>query len=388
MFLYSAYRGHLRFLFYPYIYPEIILRLRKILLAVNVLFAFGLAVSYSAFVVSPEKIWFIALFGLSYPFWVFANLLFIPVWFILKIRYSLVSLLVLAAGIPVHARQAAWGSSRFPDDEDGAVKIMSYNVQLFGLYNWKENKKHRDEIFRFLRVEKPDIACFQEYFYEETDYFETTDSLVDILDAPYVHFEPASSLHGTHHWGVATFSRFPVIRRDKIKFERSKGNICLITDIKKGRDTVRVFNVHFESNHLETEKIDRLAQGDSTARIIALDMFRALRKSYRRRALQVDQVSRAISESPFPVIVCGDFNDTPVSYTYAKIGQGLRDAFLNSGRGLGFTYAGKIPFLRIDYIFHDPRIRSSGFRVMNEKKLSDHYPLKCYMQFPREADTK
>jgi endonuclease/exonuclease/phosphatase family metal-dependent hydrolase len=356
-------------------------------LAINVLFALGLVVSYSAFMISPEKIWAIALFGLTYPLWVLANLLFIPVWLILKMRYSLMSLLVLAAGIPVHARQAAWGTPQMSGDE-GTVKIMSYNVQLFGLYNWKDNKKHRNEMFRFLRKEDPDIACFQEYFYEETDYFETTDTLVDILDAPHVHFEPASSLHGTHHWGVATFSRYPIIKRDKIKFERSKGNICLITDIKKGRDTVRIFNVHFESNHLETDKIDRLAQGDSTARIIALDMFRALRKSYKRRAVQVEKVSKAISESPYPVIVCGDFNDTPVSYTYAKISHGLEDAFLYSGRGLGFTYAGKIPFLRIDYILHDKRIRSSGFRVVNEKKLSDHYPVECYMQFPREADTK
>jgi endonuclease/exonuclease/phosphatase family metal-dependent hydrolase len=171
-----------------------------------------------------------------------------------------------------------------------------------------------------------------------------------------------------------------MIGRSKIKFDRSRGNICLITDIKKGKDTLRIFNVHFESNHLETEKIDRLVQGDSTSRILAVDMFRSLRKSYKRRATQVELVSKAIAESPYPVVVCGDFNDPPVSYTYSKINQGLTDAFLHSGRGPGFTYAGKIPFLRIDYILHDKKIRSSGFRVVDDKKLSDHYPVECYLQ--------
>jgi endonuclease/exonuclease/phosphatase family metal-dependent hydrolase len=353
---------------------------RKILLAINGVFALGLAVSYSAATVSPESYWAVAVFGLTYPFWVLANLLFIPVWLILKIRYTLLSIIILLAGAPIHSRLFAWSSTGNADDTADKIKLMSYNVQLFGLYNWKDNIRHRNEMFRFLRKADADIACFQEYFYEETDYFETTDTLTGILDAPHVHFEPASSLHGTHHWGVATFSRFPVIGRSKIKFDRSRGNICLITDIKKGKDTLRIFNVHFESNHLETEKIDRLAQGDSTARILALDMFRALKKSYKRRAGQVELVSKAIAESPYPVVVCGDFNDTPVSYTYSKISQGLTDGFLHSGMGPGFTYAGKIPFLRIDYILHDKKIRSSGFRVMNDKKLSDHYPVECYLE--------
>lgn len=356
--------------------------MRKILFGINVLLAIGLLLSYGAAYISPDGAWLFPFFGLTYFFWLIVNVLFILVWLILKWKYTLLGISVILLGLPIHLRQTAFrytAAEKEPGPSD--MRVMSYNVQLFGLYNWKDNKKHRNEMFRFLRKADPDIACFQEYFYEETDYFETTDTLVKILDADNVHFESASSLHGTHHWGAATFSRYPIVHRGKIKFEKSRGNICLYSDVVKGKDTLRIFNVHFESNHLETEKIDRLAEGDSTARIIAFDMFKALRRSYRKRAKQVDVVREAIENSPHPVIVCGDFNDTPVSYTYSQIAHGLKDAFLESGTGLGFTYAGKIPFLRIDYILHDKSLKSSGFKVGKNKKLSDHYPVECVFEF-------
>lgn len=356
--------------------------LRKLLFWINIAAAAGLLASYGAAYISPEKAWPLAFFGLTYSFWLIVNALFVLVWLILKVRYTLLGIAVIAVGLPIHMRQTGFRyTSVETEPSPNAVRVMSYNVQLFGLYNWEDNKKHRNEMFRFLRKADPDIVCFQEYFYEETNYFETTDTLVKILDADNVHFESASSLHGTHHWGAATFSRYPIVRRGKIKFEKTKGNICLYSDIVKGKDTLRVFNVHFESNHLETEKIDRLAEGDSTARIIAFDMFKALRRSYRKRAKQVDLVRGEIERSPYPVIICGDFNDTPVSYTYSQIAHGLKDAFLESGTGFGFTYAGKIPFLRIDYILHDKRLRSSQFRVIKGKKLSDHYPVECLFEF-------
>lgn len=359
--------------------------MRKFLFGINILFTVCLLAAYLSAYISPEKLWFLAFFGLTYSVWFIINVLFVLVWVILKVRYALLSLIVLLVGVPIHHRQSAWRFRETATEiSSESTRFMSYNVQLFGLYNWKDNKKHRNEMFRYLRKADPDIACFQEYFYEETDYFETTDTLVKILDADNVHFESASSLHGTHHWGAATFSRYPIINKGKIKFEKTKGNICLYSDIVKGNDTIRVFNVHFESNHLETEKIDRLVEGDSTSRIIATDMFKALQKSYKKRAKQVDLVRTAISESPYPVIVCGDFNDTPVSYTYSEISRGLKDAFLESGTGFGFTYAGKIPMLRIDYIFHDESLKSSNFKVVKGKKLSDHYPIECTFEFGGE----
>lgn len=256
---------------------------------------------------------------------------------------------------------------------------MSYNVQLFGLYNWKENEKHRDEMLRYLKKENPDIITFQEYYQDDLNRFKTTDTLKNVLGTKYVHFGIASSLKKNQHWGVATFSKYPIVHKGEIKFEKTRGNICIYSDIKVGKDTIRVFNVHFQSNHLHTENLEKLAEGDSTAKVLAFDMFKALRKGYVKRAQQVDTVAYVIANSPYPVVLSGDFNDMPVSYTYHKLTEILQDAFLSDGSGFGFTYAGNIPFLRIDYILHSPTIDAQKYQVLH-KKLSDHYPVSSFLK--------
>lgn len=339
--------------------------------------------SYLSPFLPPDEYYIFALAGMFSQFSLVLNLIFIPLWLILKVRYALVSLLVILVGLPLNLRQAAFNFSA-PEQPAGSIKIMSYNVQLFGLYNWKNNKEIRNEIFEFIKREDPDIVCFQEYFYEEKNTFKTTDSLLQILSATNCHFEAASSLYKTHHWGAATFSRFPIVSKGKVKFGTSRGNICIYTDLKIGSDTVRVVNVHFESNRVDNRTITKLTEADSTSSEAAGRIFENLRKSYVKRVTQVAQVREVIQQSPYKVIVCGDFNDLPLSYTYQQISDGLTDAFLHSGLGLGYTYAGKIPFLRIDYILHDKDIESYKFKVYH-KKLSDHYPVGCYLSINKDS---
>lgn len=353
--------------------------MRKILFYINFIFAVCLLLAYSAYFVNPNTSYIPAFFGLTYYIWLAINVFFILIWFFLKVRYSLLSILVIAVGFTLHKKQFATHFSINLNPPDGYFKYMSYNVQLFGLYNWKENKQHRDEVFRYLKKEDPDIITFQEYYEDDLKRFKTTDTLRQIINAKNVHFGVASSLKNTQHWGIATYSKFPIINKGEIKFSKSKGNICIYTDIKIGKDTVRVFNVHFQSNHLHTESIEKIIQGDSTAKVLAFDMLKALKKGYIKRAGQVDTVASAISMSPYPVIVSGDFNDMPISYTYKKLTENLQDAFLNEGGGFGFTYAGKIPFLRIDYILHNDKIDAKNFKV-SSKKLSDHYPISVWLK--------
>jgi endonuclease/exonuclease/phosphatase family metal-dependent hydrolase len=105
----------------------------------------------------------------------------------------------------------------------------------------------------------------------------------------------------------------------------------------------------------------------------------SLRKAFARRALQAEAVKNHISKSPFPVIVAGDFNDTPVSYSYRKIRKGLNDSFVNSGYGAGFTYKGNYPPNRIDYILYNKSLVNSNFEII-KLKYSDHYPIMAYFR--------
>ena len=154
-----------------------------------------------------------------------------------------------------------------------------------------------------------------------------------------------------------------------------------MTDIKIGKDTIRVFNTHLESVHFGWNSykfIENLNNDDVQQDELAgsLMILRQLKKAFVKRATQVELLHDSIEASPYPVIICGDFNDTPYSYTYSILADDLRDSFRESGRGIGKSYNGPFPSFRIDYIFHDAKIESSAYRTIHEK-LSDHYPVSC-----------
>lgn len=110
------------------------------------------------------------------------------------------------------------------------------------------------------------------------------------------------------------------------------------------------------------------------------DISYRLKYAFKKRAHQADVLTEHIQSSPYPVIVCGDFNDTPVSYSYRKIRKDLVDAYIKSGRGIGNTYSGVFPSYRIDYILHSRDIQSVGFETI-KVNYSDHYPVSCMFEF-------
>ena len=109
------------------------------------------------------------------------------------------------------------------------------------------------------------------------------------------------------------------------------------------------------------------------------NLIRRLKNAFKKRANQADIISAHIAHCHYPVIVCGDFNDTPDSYAYKTISKGLKDAYCESGKGIGSTYNGKIPFLRIDFILHSPKFNAYNFKV-NKDDLSDHFPVTCLLE--------
>ena len=200
------------------------------------------------------------------------------------------------------------------------------------------------------------------------------------LQTSFAQLEYTVNLHETEHWGIATFSKYPIIRKSAKHFAKKGGNIFIISDIKIGNDTISVFNTHLESIHFGwsdykfIQNLNNDVEQDELKG--SLTILRRLRKAFVKRASQVEVLVDSIKASKHPVIVCGDFNDTPSSYTYSVLSNGLKDAFKESGNGSGKTYAGPFPSFRIDYIFHDKRMKSAAFRTIKES-LSDHYPLSC-----------
>lgn len=337
-----------------------------------------LMASYAAPYLDPARYWYIALFGTGHFWLVIVNLAFALLWLMLRWKIALIPLLVLLVGFSYHLRVFSPISAEQQPPKDRQFKLMSYNVQLFKLYNWTHNKDIRNRMLDYIVSERCDVLCFQEYFYADKEYFNTTDTLLQIQPARHVHFEAGVVRNGNHYFGLATFSRFPIVGKGVIRFrqEKDRTNLAMYSDLLIGGDTLRVYNVHLASNHLNTREVDDMLGATEKTWKITRTWLRKLRNGYRLRARQVLQVSESIRKSPHPVVVCGDFNDVPVSYTYRVMSRGLKDAFVGSGKGLGATYNGRLPNLRIDYILHSPSLNAYNFTVVH-KDFTDHFPVTC-----------
>ncbi len=363
--------------------------LGRTVLSLNLFFVGLLILSYLSPLISPEKIWIFAFFGLAYPYILIINIVFVIYWILTKNRYFLISLVAILIGwgqlrkyfqIQIIKKKIPAAAQHF--------KIMSYNVRLFDHYRWLGDTATEKNIFYFISDEKPQIICFQEFLTQIFSGFTSNDLIKELDDTPYNHINYISFQSNGNSLGIATFSSFPIVNKGYIKFENSV-NTAIYTDIKINSDTVRVYNCHLQSIHLKKSNygfIDSLILKYNNKHLDELkDISSRLKNAYIKRARQVDILSAHIRNSKYPVIVCGDFNDTPVSYTYRKMKGKFSDAYLESGYGIGNTYLGNFPSFRIDYIFHSKKIRSFNFET-GRIKWSDHYPVTCEMVIKQKED--
>jgi len=296
-------------------------------------------------------------------------------------RYAFISLAALLIGYEQINRAYQPGILAAEETRDSAtVRIMSYNVRLFDLYNWTGNLKTRDSIFKVLRSESPDILCLQEYFHSDKGSFRNNDTLKKLLGLPFSSIRYGITLRKSDHWGLATFSRYPVIHEGTVFYTEGKTNFCIFSDLQIHDDTIRVYNLHFQSNHfkpgdyefienVEEENHDGLLKGSK-------NILRRIRKAVKVRAEQADELAEHVRNSPFPVIICGDFNDPPFSYAYQAVRSNLEDAFCEEGSGFGSTYIGLPVRFRIDYILHSTKLETVWFKTM-KNRLSDHFPIEA-----------
>jgi endonuclease/exonuclease/phosphatase family metal-dependent hydrolase len=268
------------------------------------------------------------------------------------------------------------------------IKVMDYNCMLFDLYNWSHNKQSRKLIFNLLQDEAPDILCLQEFYTSENPKdFNNIDTLVRFLKTKNIHAEYTTTLRKTDHWGVATLTKYPIVRKGKILFNTKSNNICIYTDVLINKDTVRIYNLHLASisfGKKEYKFIDELNKNkyNDTNFTESKNIFHRLKNGFLARAKQTELVAAHIKTCKYKIILCGDFNDTPSSFAYHTLSSGLNDAFKEAGNGIGKTYNGQLPLLRIDYILHSPNFVCNKYKRIPES-LTDHYPITCYLSLKK-----
>lgn len=362
------------------------------MIALNIALALGLILSYVSIYINPERFWGIAFFGLAYPFFFLLNFLFLLFWMFSYRRAMWISLLVLAAGWKFHLDVIHFN---FKDSsmvkEDSSLKIMTYNVHEFRRFDEnKDNKVTKRKMLQVILAEKPAIICFQEYYSKKKGEFDITDTLFKQLKFRDYYFEKVKETD-FGSFGIALFSRWPIINKKFIQLTEYKSdNSALVCDIVRGKDTIRVINVHFQSinfqpedyQYLEMLKKEMDADKNSSRRIGG-----RLKKAFIKRSRQALLIEKEIEKSPYPLIVCGDFNDTPISFTFHTVSKHLKNTFREKGSGFGITYGGAFPNFQIDYILCDKKMEVADYHMV-KKKLSDHYPVVSTLIFPPRKNTE
>ena len=374
------------------------------LFLLNSVVATALLLSFLAKFIPPTTSIVVTLCGLAFPYLLFVNFGFVILWLFIRYKFSFISLIIILLNVNNIDRYYQMRGTDKPNPCDNCIKVMSYNVKLFGLYNSNNAQaqiKERNKIFRFIREEQPDIVCFQEYFVEKSNKldFETTDSIFSILNIKKRSPRANAGFYRTHFpihnneyfFGVAIFSKYRIINSGFIPLSDSiTTNSAMFADIRYKNDTIRIYNMHLESYRINPKELDILEmlnpnilntpQFNKKARKLSNLMYRA----YKQRGEQAKIIRSHIDSCRHSIIICGDFNDPPNSYTAHKIGKGFNDSFRESGAGRGITYHDDLfPHYRIDYILHDKRYNSYGHTVHNNITVSDHYPVSVFISVKR-----
>lgn len=348
-----------------------------VLLALNILFALSLIIAYLSVLISPAKFALPAFFGLAYPYLLFINIIIALIWAVLLKYEALISVVVIACGFTHFTNYIKIG--RPPGSKEGTFKIMSYNLRLFNYFE-SQNTNSEKKVLGFLRGQKPDILCLQE-LYLTGDPVQKDSSIKTALGGGYYSHMKIIGKGKNHYYGIATYSRFPIIAKGEIVHPGSS-SLSIYTDILIQKDTFRIFNNHLQSFRLrkiERSFLEELTADEKEKLDEVKSLSISLKKGFIIRARQSQSVKDKINSSPYPVIVAGDFNDTPVSYAYRKIRKGLNDSFVSSGYGAGFTYKGNYPPNRIDYILYNNALECRYFERY-KVRYSDHYPISAYFR--------
>ena len=345
--------------------------MHKGLVVFSLIFSGSLLVSYSAAYINPGTVGFPAFFGLAYPYLLIINLLFVLYWMFRRKWSFLIPLIIILVGyrsLSDFYQLSRGDKSNMKDIEQ--LNVLSYNVRSFDRYKWTKDPNTPNNIINLINSQEPDVVCLQEYR-STTEGFLSLVNLKKELGMRYVH---CSNEKG----GVAIFSKYPITKKANLSFAKDYLCKAIFADISIKGKLLRVYNLHLESNRLVGKNYKFIKkeeyQGNEEDFAEIKDISLRLSHAFTRRAEQALKIKEHINKSPHPTLVCGDFNDTPNSYTYNQLSRNMKDAFVAQGKGISTTYSGDFPSFRIDYLLYSKGIICTKYDRIR-KRYSDHYPI-------------
>ena len=354
-----------------------------ILIIINVISVVGLLVTGYSYILSPIDWPYLSLMGYFFPAFLFSNGLFLALWVFVNWRYLFIPVIGFIAAYQPLSLYCPFFTSASVDEAEYSsqtkLTILSYNTYDWGKYD-KTVEDGKVSVIEYIANQKPDIVCLQESALDS----KALELVKDYMPEMKYH---TSIRNDDDKNGVvlAFLSKYPINKEKNLEIP-SKSNAAGAIWVDVNGKQLLVVNCHLETQSLslsEKEGFSRLVHGVANGEVERDSMksgskfyLKKLSASAQKRAPQAELVSEFIKEnSNISTIVCGDFNDIPLSYTHHIISNGLTDCYQKRGRGFGFSYCHNAMRVRIDHILCSPDINPIKCWVDDEIKLSDHYPI-------------
>jgi len=333
----------------------------KVMYFFNIVLTILTFLAYVLPFLAPKLFPFLSVLTLVLPLFLIVNALFFVYWMLQMKRQMVLSGIVLVLGITFVNKFYKFSSHDVAKEESDIV-VMSYNVRLFNLFQWIERETVKDEIKAFINEQNPDVLCIQEYS-------ETANVDLRIYKHKFI-FMQGNKIKT----GQAIFSKFPIVDKGNIEFPESD-NLIVYADIRKGNDTIRVYNMHLQSIKISPDVTEIESNVETINQKKSEVVFKRIGKAFTKQQVQAEILMKHKKECNFPMIICGDMNNSAFSYVYRSIKGDLNDCFEEAGKGFGETYNFKYYPARIDYIFADKSMKVKSFQNYPQFKNSDHFPI-------------
>jgi len=325
----------------------------KAIFFINSVFAILLVFGYVLPYIPPHIFPRLSVLSLLLPVLLVINTIFLIYWILRRKRQLFLSAFVLILGIGHIGSLYSFGSNTDMTQKDG-LKLISYNVRSFNINGWSKEENIGDRILEFIADRNPDVVCLQEYHPSFS------------LSAEQFPYQYKKMSERSKKFGQIIYSKYPIIHTGSLDFEKT-GNNAIYADLVIKSDTIRVYNVHFQSLRVSS-KLNTLKNEDSKR------LLGRMGEAFKKQEEQLMKYLDSEKNSPYPVILAGDFNNSPTSYMYRKIKGDKQDAYKEVGSGTGRTFTFDFIPLRIDFILADPKFEILQFKN-HDIKLSDHLPI-------------
>jgi endonuclease/exonuclease/phosphatase family metal-dependent hydrolase len=343
----------------------------------------------------PAYTFWPATFGaLTLPVALVLNLLAVVYWLLRNWRVAALPLLVAVLtwphfqrGLALHPLRVAPASSA-PGQR---VRVLSANVRIFNVYPQLRDAELNSsrQMIQWLAENPADILCLQEFYNEprsstskEKTIFNSVERIGERAGRQSFVSRTLTNRVGAE-FGIAIFSRYPILRRGTVSFGKLSQNHAMWVDLRlPSTDTIRVFNFHLQSMSLDERDIVDSYSSKAGFKRKGLGLMRRFKRGAVARSWQVDTLVRRFEKSPYPLLLCADLNDLPYSYSYDQLADRFQNAWATVGNGFGHTYHGQLPLLRIDNQFAGPEWTVDDIWVHYEIPYSDHFPSTVTYRLP------